>query len=178
MKIFIFIAQWITRVNYLIASIVAGVVFLMAAVISIDVVCRYFFNAPTVWAMELATLLFGPYFMLSGAYVLHVGGHVNVDVLYEHFSAKLKRWVDCAIYVIICCICVMFIMISWPLALEALQGGETTFSSWNPPVWPIKMVIPLTLLLVALQAMAEIFFIFCDVDKKHQDKGKTKKVSI
>jgi len=35
-----------------------------------DVGLRYFFQSPTLWARELVALLFGPMWMLTGAYLL------------------------------------------------------------------------------------------------------------
>ena len=57
-------------------------VWLMAVVVPVmlyEVVARYVFNAPTVWGMELAVLLFGPYFLLGGPHLLHLKGHVALD---------------------------------------------------------------------------------------------------
>lgn len=174
MKILFTLAQWVTRFNHLLAVVVACLVFIMVAVISFDVVCRYFFNAPTVWAMEFSTLLFGPYFMLAGAYVLHVGGHVSVDILSEHFPPRFKQVVDCAVYLIIICLCVMFTKISLPIAIEAWRGGETTFSSWNPVIWPLKATIPLALILVGLQACAEIIFTFSPAKAEAEDAAEVR----
>ena len=56
----------------------------MAVVVPVmlyEVVSRYVFNAPTVWGMELAVLLFGPYFLLGGPYLLHLRGHVALDLM-------------------------------------------------------------------------------------------------
>ena len=68
-------------------------VWLMAVVVPVmlyEVVMRYFFNAPTVWGMELAVLLFGPYFLFGGPYLLHLKGHVALDLVRQRLS---KRWV-------------------------------------------------------------------------------------
>lgn len=155
-----YFAKGVTNLNHLLAKSVAILVFAMVIMISYDVICRYFFNAPTVWAMELATMLFGPYFMLSGAYVLHIAGHVNVEVLYDKFSPSVQAWTNRLIYLVILSLCIMFTIISWPIAIDAWQGGETTFSSWNPVIWPVKITIPVAFSLVGLQAIAEIIFSF------------------
>ena len=54
-----------------------------------DVIMRYFFRAPTVWAYELAGLLFGPFWLLAGAYVLSVNGHVNFELFYRRLNLKI-----------------------------------------------------------------------------------------
>jgi TRAP-type mannitol/chloroaromatic compound transport system permease small subunit len=34
---------------------------------------------------------------------------------------------------------------------------ETSFSAWNPPVWPIKAAIPVGTALLLLQGIAKLF---------------------
>ena len=148
----------ITALNRCVATVVSAFVFIMVAVISYEVVSRYFFNAPTTWAMELATLLFGPYFLLAGPYILHTAGHVNVDILYRKLPFKLAGLVDCLTYALIVVVTVIFIDQSLPIALNAYASGETSFTSWNPPVWPVKALIPIAFLLLLMQALAEIIW--------------------
>ncbi|MDN3517929.1 TRAP transporter small permease subunit [Aquisalimonas lutea] len=145
----------ITALNRWLASAVSVLVFIMVAVIAYEVVARYFFNAPTVWALELSTLLFGPYFMLAGPYMLHIGAHVNVDILYNRLPRRGAAIMDCLIYPVIIAMCVIAVDQSWPLAMNAYESGETSFSAWNPPIWPIKFVIPAAFALLLLQALAE-----------------------
>ncbi|MCS6867538.1 TRAP transporter small permease subunit, partial [Thermus sp.] len=51
-------------------------------ILTVEVVRRYFFNAPTQWAHEVSTLLFGLLYVLTGAYALRERAHVGVDVFY------------------------------------------------------------------------------------------------
>lgn len=146
----------VTALNRALALSVSVLVFVMVVVISYEVVARYFFNAPTVWALELATLLFGPYFILAGPYILHRGGHVNVDILYGKLPRRWAGVADCATYVIIVVLSVIVIRESWPLAVNAWNSGETSFSAWNPPTWWIKALIPVGFGLLLLQSLAEL----------------------
>lgn len=146
----------VTALNRWVATVVSAFVFIMVAVISYEVVSRYFFNAPTTWAMELATLLFGPYFLLAGPYILHTAGHVNVDILYRKLPCRWAGFVDCLTYALIVVVTVIFIDQSLPVALNAYASGETSFTSWNPPIWPVKALIPIAFFLLLMQALAEI----------------------
>lgn len=147
--------RFITAVNRWVAGAVSTVVFIMVVVISYEVISRYFFDAPTVWAMELSTLLFGPYFMLAGPYLLHTAGHVNVDILYGKLSRRAAGVVDCLTYPLIVLVAVVFIDQSLPVAMNAYDSGETSFTAWNPAIWPVKALIPIAFLLLLLQALAE-----------------------
>lgn len=145
----------ITGINRWLAILASLLVFVMVAAISYEVVARYFFDAPTVWALELSTLLLGPYFMLAGAYILHTAGHVNVDILYAKLPPRLAAMVDVGIYLVIVLICCVLIYQSIPVAMNSIDSGETSFSSWNPPIWPVKTLIPVAFSLLLLQSIAE-----------------------
>lgn len=130
-------------------------IYLIAPVMLIDVVMRYAFNAPTVWGMELAVLLFGPYFLLAGPYVLHLKGHVAMDLLRQRLSLKADRLVELVNLPIIIAFCAILIWFSAPAAIDSFNYGETSFSAWNPPIWWTKAAVPLSLVLMLLQALAE-----------------------
>jgi TRAP-type mannitol/chloroaromatic compound transport system permease small subunit len=130
-------------------------IYLIAPVMLIDVVMRYAFNAPTVWGMELAVLLFGPYFLLAGPYVLHQKGHVAMDLVRQRLSLKADRLVELVNLPIIIAFCAILIWFSAPAAIDSFNYGETSFSAWNPPIWWTKAAVPLSLVLMLLQALAE-----------------------
>ena len=74
------VLRCIDNLNDWIGKILSYAVFIMFVLVLSEVVRRYFFNSPTVWANELTQLVFGVYVILSGGYILRWGGHVNVDI--------------------------------------------------------------------------------------------------
>src|SRR3546814_15932897 len=54
-----------------------------------EVVSRYVFNSPTIWAYDVTYMLAGTLFMLGSAYALHKGSHVRADFL---LSALRPKW--------------------------------------------------------------------------------------
>lgn len=135
-------------------------VWLMAIVVPVmlyEVIARYVFNAPTVWGMELAVLLFGPYFLLGGPYLLHLKGHVALDVARQRLSPAWQRRLDLVNFPIIVVFCAILLYFSAPAAYSAFTYRETSFSAWNPPIWPVKAAVPLALALMLLQAVVEFF---------------------
>ena len=153
----IFSTSAITTLN---RWIFQATVWLMAIVVPVmlyEVVARYLFNAPTVWGMELAVLLFGPYFLLGGPYLLHLGGHVNLDIVHRALPPVWKRRSDLFNQIVIMIFCGILLYYSWPLAVQAWGFRETSFSAWNPQIWPVKFAIPLAVLLLGAQSLAEFF---------------------
>ena len=135
-------------------------VWLMAIVVPVmlyEVIARYVFNAPTVWGMELAVLLFGPYFLFGGPYLLHLKGHVALDVARQRLSPAWQRRLDLVNFPIIVLFCAILLYFSAPAAYSAFTYRETSFSAWNPPIWPVKAAVPLALALMLLQAVVEFF---------------------
>jgi len=145
----------VTAVNRWIALAASALVVVMVAAIGYEVVVRYAFGAPTVWALELSRLLLGPYFLLVGPYLLHIGGHVNVDVLYARLPPRGARLVDVLTIPVIAVFGVLLAWFSAPLVLSSFAAGETSTSAWNPAVWPYKAALPVAAVLLVAQALAE-----------------------
>lgn len=150
-----FLVRAITGLNRLAFLLSAALLFAIAPVMLIDVVCRYLFDSPTVWASELALLLFGPMFLLAGPYVLHLRGHVAMDVVRRLLPARAERVVELLNFPVIAAFCVILLWYSWPLAVDSFQYRETSFSAWNPQIWWTKAAVPLALVLLLLQSFAE-----------------------
>lgn len=145
----------VTAVNRAAFYFAILLVYLIVPVMLIDVAMRYAFNAPTVWGMELAVLLFGPYFLLAGPYVLHQKGHVAMDLLRQRLNVQADRLVELVNLPIIIAFCAILLWFSLPAAIDSFNYGETSFSAWNPPIWWTKAAVPLSLVLMLMQALAE-----------------------
>ncbi|MDJ0933495.1 TRAP transporter small permease [Breoghania sp.] len=120
-----------------------------------EVVARYVFDAPTVWAMEVSTFVFVPHFMLAGPYLLHLRGHVAVDTLSEAARGVARKVLEVFSFLVIAVFAGVFAKVSWPLAVNAYALGETSFSAWNPPIWWMKFIVPFAFVMLLAQALVE-----------------------
>jgi TRAP-type mannitol/chloroaromatic compound transport system permease small subunit len=143
------INDWVGKVLSL------GVLFMFGLVL-IEVIRRYFFNSPTVWGNELTQLTFGVYAVLSGGYVLRWGGHVNVDILYISFSTRGRAIVDIITFFLFFIFCGMLLIYGGSLAWESLSRLEHSQSAWNPPLYPVKLMIPTGAFLLMIQGIAKM----------------------
>lgn len=153
------IANAITTTNKHIYGLVKWLVFIIAGLMVVEVVSRYSFTAPTSWAPELATLLFGPFFLLGGPYLLHMGGHVAVDLLSSLAKGKLKMSLEIIAILLAMVFGGILLWFSVPLVISSFNYAETSYSAWNPIVWPSKAALPFASLLLLLQGFAELIFI-------------------
>ncbi len=147
----------VTGLNRAFFALAAALIFAVVPILLFEVISRYAFDAPTVWAMEASTLIFGPHFMLAGPYLLHLKGHVAVDIFSDKLTGRPKAVADILSFLIIATFAGVFAWVSWPLAVNAYSLGETSFSAWNPPVWWLKFVVPLAFAMLCAQALVEGF---------------------
>ena len=123
-----------------------------------DVILRYAFNAPTIWAHETAVMLGGTIVALGWAYTHRHRGHVRVDVIYTHLSPRGKALTDvlCASFLLLPLLIILiytaadFMWVAW------IRGEVLIESYWYPPSGPIRTITFLGLCLFALQGIAQL----------------------
>ena len=121
-----------------------------------EVVSRYAFDAPTFWAYDLAYMLYGSLFLLGTGYTLRRGGHIRTDFLYEKLSVRWQGLIDAIGYLVFFFAPVALFF--WAACGEGARSwlmGEKADSPWRPPLYPLKLVIPLSLALLFVQGIAE-----------------------
>jgi len=86
--------QFISAGNEKIASWARWIMVVLIFVVVFDVLMRYLFNAPTIWAFELALILGSTGYMLSWGEVERVGMHLRVDVFYTKCSPRWQALIN------------------------------------------------------------------------------------
>lgn len=121
-----------------------------------EVVSRYTFDAPTVWAYEVGYILTGAHFLLGLAYTLRANEHIRIDIFSGKFSERTRARLDMLAY---CIIVPLLLWLSWALfqylMAGYLRGERSGQSALNLPVWPFRIVFTLAFVLFALQCIAE-----------------------
>ena len=78
--------------------VVAPLVLVYLVILLYEMIARYVFNAPTLWAHEMSTFVFGAQFMLGGAYCYWSGSMVNVELFHARFSKRARAVFDLFIF--------------------------------------------------------------------------------
>lgn len=129
----------------------------LVAAVTYEVIARYFFHAPTIWSFDVTYMLYGTLFMLGCAYALLKGAHIRTDFFFERWSVKTKGIIDSIAYLMFFFPAfLVFLVVSWNEGWYAFQIGETSEQTpWRPILWPYKMVVPLTCVLLLIQGVSE-----------------------
>lgn len=138
--------------------IVAWLIVPMVLALSFEVVSRYLFNAPTIWAYDMTFMLYGTFFMVGAAFTLQRKGHIRTDSYYGEWSPRRQAWIDLVCYLVMFMpVAAVFAFGGWGYFAKAFATRETFVSSpWSPVTWPFKLMMPLAGALLLLQGVSEI----------------------
>ncbi len=136
-------------------EIIAPLALLYMAILMFEIVARYFFNAPTKWAHEMSTFIFGAQFMLGGAYCFWRGSMVNVEIFRERMSLRAGAILDAVIFLIPLGIIILMIWLGGEFFLKSLSKLEHTNTEFGPPLYPLRGIIPLAAFLLLTQVVAK-----------------------
>jgi len=120
---------------------------------------RYGFGLGAISAQEGVVYLHSALFMLGASCTLLADEHVRVDVFYRNFSLRSKAWVNAlghTMFTLPLCTLIVFSSLgyvgeSWSIREVSPEPGGI------PAVYILKTLIPLMAILLALQAVGEIF---------------------
>lgn len=124
--------DWLDRILVCAAAIAA---LAGALVLSESVIVRYFLRQSTEWQDETTVFLLVGATFLSAPWVQAVRGHVAIEALAELLPASINRWRVAFVDFASSMFCAFFAWKSWSLFDEAWVEGQTTSSSWGPPLW-------------------------------------------
>jgi TRAP-type mannitol/chloroaromatic compound transport system permease small subunit len=157
----------IDRISAWSGKAVSWVILLSTFLITYDILMRYLskpFGDPirAIWftytfSYDMSYYLYAILFMLAGAYALSRAQMVRGDIFYRLWPVKVQGAVDLFLYVFAfwpAIIALVSVGAQWAAASWAI--GERSFTTGAaPPLYPLKTVIPLAALLMAIQGVAE-----------------------
>jgi TRAP-type mannitol/chloroaromatic compound transport system permease small subunit len=152
------IVQFIDKFTDFVGKMTSWLVVPLTLFVVLEVILRKVFNNPTIWSFELSIFLYGAHFMLAASYGLLHKSHVNVTLIVDKlFSKKTAVIIDLISYILLLIpFVVMMIIFGTGFAAKSWAQLETSWSVWHPPLYPIKTVIPITAVLIMIQAISEI----------------------
>ncbi|WP_323034488.1 TRAP transporter small permease subunit [Pararhodobacter sp.] len=164
--------RMIDGLNEVVGRVISWVAIIFAGLIIYDVVLRYVFNAPTLWAFDLTKHLYGFYFVLLGGYALRHQAHVRVDLVTGILKPPVRRIVELLGYPL------FFFPFAWVFthqsylfALRSWNQGETTYGSIQMPVYPVKIAMAVAAVLLLLQGISEFLKLVLNKTEETADVG-------
>jgi TRAP-type mannitol/chloroaromatic compound transport system permease small subunit len=145
------------RVSQFLGLAVSHFYLVCALITGYEVIMRYVFNAPTLWAFEVVMVTCAAAWVLSGAYVTMRRGHIAITVLYQYTKGWTRWWLDLFIQLVALASMSTLVYALWEPVRSALTGIERSGSSFNSPEPTVlKTLLFVGALLYALQMLANL----------------------
>lgn len=137
------------------AVFVSLFVIAIMTILVIEVVARYVFDSPTVWANQLSILIFGGFFIMGGAYTMLGDGHVRMDLIYRRLPGNRVRAVfDVATSSLFFLFCGVLLFKTVPYCWQAtLNGDRVTALAWPAIIWPTYWCLPVATFLLLVEGI-------------------------
>ncbi len=144
-----------------------------------EVVARYVFNSPTLWANELALWVAAFLFLFAGQYAMQQRSHIRIYIIYDIMPRWAQKLSD-----------MVSLFLIWVFAFSLVWGGyneardkilrmETFGTAWDPPIpATIKAAILIIICLVALQALSNLIADWNKAPEHHSPADEIDEVEI
>jgi TRAP-type mannitol/chloroaromatic compound transport system permease small subunit len=134
-------------------------IFILTAAVMYEVIMRYFFNAPTLWAFDFTIQMYGAVFMMGGASAMSTKTHVKADMYYNRLSERGQAILDLVLF--ICFYAPGVFALTYAGYFYAKKAWIVHETSWNSPaqiqIYFSKSLIPIAGLLLLIIGISEIF---------------------
>jgi TRAP-type mannitol/chloroaromatic compound transport system permease small subunit len=156
------LSQLIDRLNERIGATIQWLALVLVVVGAANALLRYG-TRYTGWSLssnaylDLQWYIFSLIFLLGAAYGLNHDVHVRVDVLYSRLGEKARAWIDLAgtvLFLIPFCLVMLWVSVEPVRSSWAIR--EASPDPGGLPRYPIKAVILVSFLLLALQGLSQV----------------------
>ena len=137
---------------------VCNLLVLLACLVSAaNAMIRYAFSYSSNGWLELQWYMFAILVMFGASYTFKRNEHVRVEILYLMLSERGQIWLDLigTLFFLIPS-CLLLAYLSWPFFMQAYDVGEMSGNAGGLLRWPIKIVVPAGMLMLALQGVSEV----------------------
>ncbi|MES2026307.1 MAG: TRAP transporter small permease [Pseudomonadota bacterium] len=150
------IARLLDKYNKLAVFLGMIALLLTSCILTYSVVVRYFFHHPTDWQDEASVFMLVGVIFLCSAYVQSLRGHIGIEALASLLSPTANRIRMFIVDLVSLAFCTFFAWKSWTLFHEAWVDGQTTSSTFAPPLWIPYSMMALGMSMLTLQLLVQV----------------------
>jgi len=151
------LSQLIDWLNERVGKGAFWLVLIMALISAANAVVRFAFNYSSNGLLEIQWYLFAAVFLLCSPYTLQKNEHVRIDVLSGKLSPRGLAVIDIigTLFFLLPMV-VLVLWLSLPLVAESYKINEHSANAGGLIRWPVKLLLPLGFMLLALQGISEL----------------------
>ncbi len=144
-------SRWVSR-----GGAIAGrvLIFLLMLLITVDITGRYF-GYPTMVAHEMSAYLLVAITFIGLSYTLRTGSHIEVTVVRDRLSPKVRRVLMIATSAIATIFCGWLTWVTLHVAIESLTQNTTSITIIHTPLGIPQSLISLGLAMITVELITE-----------------------
>tara|TARA_E500000178_G_C16995311_1_gene742860 strand:+ start:388 stop:879 length:492 start_codon:yes stop_codon:yes gene_type:complete len=137
--------------------------------LSYEVIARYFFLSPTIWAAELSqiSLIYGT--LLAMPWALKSRKHIQINLVIDKLSKNYKKFINILIMIVLLIFSSYVMVYGFDIFYDSLIRGRTTGSLLNLPSWIAELSVPFCFLLLLIQSLIEIIKLLKNIEPPESD---------
>ena len=135
----------------------AAVLLAIAVLIVCYLIVRRGLGYSSYWEIEASIYFTVAATFLASPYTLKTGGHVSVDLLPSLVPERARHVLLTVLRLIGIVVCLYLAFEGIRLTHDAILTDERSISMWRPVRWPMYAMLPVGMVLTALQSLCEIF---------------------
>jgi TRAP-type C4-dicarboxylate transport system permease small subunit len=122
-----------------------------------EVVSRYVFSKPTLWANELSLWLAAFVFLFAGLYAMQQRSHIRIYIIYDMMPRWAQKASDTVSVLLIVFFTYALVYGGYTDAMNRFSRMETFGTAWDPPIPGIvKPALLIIIVMVCIQAVSNL----------------------
>jgi TRAP-type mannitol/chloroaromatic compound transport system permease small subunit len=149
--------RWVEIANRVVGRAMMYLIFVMIGILLLSSISRGFFDVSYIWSVEIAQFMLTAYYILGGGYSMQKDAHVRMDILYSRWSPRKQALADALTSGFLVFYLVFLLVGGISGTIYAIEYNQKNYSSWAPPLAPIKAIMCIGIALMLLQVIAVFF---------------------
>jgi C4-dicarboxylate transporter DctQ subunit len=141
----------VTQCNFALGMVSGLGILAMGLILTYEVVCRYLFNAPTIWAQEISIYLYMWTMLAAASHTLQKGKHVHVDLLLERLPPRAKNLFEIATSAVGVVFCAIVSVQAYQMIAATVQFGKVSATPLRVPLWIPQSALLMGFVLLTFQ---------------------------
>ncbi len=165
------------RISVFVGRATMMLVILLVSVMFYEVVVRYVFEKPTIWASELSLWIAGFIFLFSGLYAMQQRSHIRIFLLYDLMPRWLQKVCDSISTLLIVLFTLALIYGGYGEATQKFARWETFGTAFDPPIpATLKILVLVFVTMVALQSISNLIRDWHKAPEVHTDEPDAEEI--
>jgi len=121
-----------------------------------EIISRYVFGKPTLWASELMIYFCGILYIFGAAWTMQMGRHVKIDMVWAKASPRGRRILDIVTFPFFALYMALLLWVGFQFAMQSMAIRETSGTPWDPPIYPFKAIFAVGTVMLLMQGFAKL----------------------